>query len=147
MNLEIYLAKKEHLMKAACLLGLILTFSGFAGIAAADVRYDRINIADFCNNPAAFDGRSIEVSGRVIAINAQSKSLELFDSQSKTVVVVRLSQLPKSERVALINNDVRRVGVSGRARMVGERLVIDAEKIDVLPIETKDQTVPLAVTN
>jgi len=133
--------------RAVSLLGLVLILTGLTGIAAADVRYDKINIADFCNNPAAFDGRSIEVSGRVIAINAQSKSLELFDSQSKTVVVVRLSQLPKSERVALINNDVRRVGVSGRARMVGERLVIDAEKIDVLPIETKDQTVPLAVTN
>jgi len=133
--------------RAVSLLGLVLILTGLTGIAAADVRYDKINIADFCNNPAAFDGRSIEVSGRVIAINAQSKSIELFDSQSKTVVVVRLSQLPKSERVALINNDVRRVGVSGRARMVGERLVIDAEKIDVLPIETKDQTVPLAVTN
>jgi hypothetical protein len=133
--------------RAVSLLGLVLILTGFTGIAAADVRYDKINIADFCNNPAAFAGRSVEVSGRVIAINAQSKSMELFDSQSKTVVVVRLSQLPKSERVALINNDVRRVGVSGRARMVGERLVIDAEKIDVLPIETKDQTVPLAITN
>jgi len=133
--------------RAVSVLGLVLILTGFTGIAAADVRYDKINIADFCNNPAAFDGRSVEVSGRVIAINAQSKSMELFDSQSKTVVVVRLSQLPKSERVALINNDVRRVGVSGRARMVGARLVIDAEKIDVLPIETKDQIVPLAVTN
>jgi len=133
--------------RAVSVLGLVLILTGFTGIAAADVRYDKINIGDFCNNPAAFDGRSVEVSGRVIAINAQSKSMELFDSQSKTVVVVRLSQLPKSERVALINNDVRRVGVSGRARMVGARLVIDAEKIDVLPIETKDQIVPLAVTN
>lgn len=133
--------------RAVSLLGLVLILTGFTGIAAADVRYDKINIADFCNNPAAFDGRSVEVSGRVIAINAQSKSMELFDSQSKTVVVVRLSQLPKSERSALINKDVRRVGVSGRVRMVGERLVIDAEKIDVLPIETKDQVVPLAVTN
>lgn len=133
--------------RAVSLLGLVLILTGFTRIAAADVRYDKINIADFCNNPAAFDGRSVEVSGRVIAINAQSKSMELFDSQSKTVVVVRLSQLPKSERVALINNDVRRVGVSGRARMVGARLVIDAEKIDVLPIENKDQIVPLAVTN
>ena len=135
--------------RAVSLLGLVLILTGFTAIAAADVRYDKINIADFCNNPAAFDGRSVEVSGRVIAINAQSKSMELFDSQSKTVVVVRLSQLSKSERAALINNDVRRVGVSGRARMVGERLVIDAEKIATLPADTnmKDQTVPLAVTN
>lgn len=133
--------------RAVSLLGLVLILTGFTGIAVADVRYDKINISDFCNNPAAFDGRSIEVSGRVIAINAQSKSMELFDSQSKTVVVVRLNQLPKSERSALINNDVRRVGVSGRARIVGERLMIDAQKIDVLPIETKDQTIPLAVTN
>jgi len=133
--------------RAVSVLGLVLILTGFTGIAAADVRYDKINIADFCNNPAAFDGRSIEVSGRVIAINAQSKSMELFDSQSKTVVVVRLSQLPKSERSALINNDVRRVQVSGRAKMVGQRLMIDAEKIEILKVETKDQTVPLAVTN
>ena len=133
--------------RAGCFLGLVLIFSGFAGIATADVRYAKINIADFCNNPEALDGRFVEVSARVIAINAQSKSMELFDSQSKTMIVVRLSQLPKSERSALMNNDVRRVGVSGRAKMVGERLVIDAEKIEILPVETKDQTVPLAITN
>jgi len=47
------------------------------------------------------------------------------------------------------DNDVRRVAVSGRARMVGERLMIDAEKIEILPAVSKltDQTVPLAVTN
>jgi len=118
-------------------------------MAAADVRYDRINIADFCNNPAVLDGRFVEVSARVIAINAESKSMELFDSESKTMIVVRLSQLRKSERSALINNDVRRVGVAGRVRMVGKRLMIDAERIEILPVETKlkDQTVPLAATN
>ena len=131
------------------LLGLALIFTGLTGMAAADVRYDRINIADFCNNPAVLDGRFVEVSARVIAINAESKSMELFDSESKTMIVVRLSQLRKSERSSLINNDVRRVAVSGRARMVGERLMIDAEKIEILPAVSKltDQTVPLAVTN
>ena len=75
--------------------------------------------------------------------------MELFDSESKTMIVVRLSQLRKSERSALINNDVRRVGVAGRVRMVGKRLMIDAERIEILPVETKlkDQTVPLAATN
>ena len=133
--------------RALCLSVLILTLTGFAGTAAADVRNDKINIADFCNNPEAFDGRFIEVRARVIAINAESKSLELFDSESKTMIVVKLSQLPKSERSSLINNNVRRVGVAGRARMVAGRLMIDAERIEILPVETKDQTVPLAVTN
>ena len=132
-----------------CLLSLVIIFTAFTGIAAADVRYDKINIAAFCNNAEALDGRSVEVSARVIAINAESKSMELFDSESKTMIVVSLSQLRKSERSSLINNDVRRVTVSGRARMVGERLMIDAEKIEILPAVSKlaDQTVPLAVTN
>ncbi|HEX7294842.1 MAG TPA: hypothetical protein VF251_03755, partial [Pyrinomonadaceae bacterium] len=112
-----------------------------------DVRYDKIKLADFCNNPDALAGRFVEVSARVIAINAQSKSMELFDSATSTTIVVGLRQLTKSERKALMNNDVRRVEVSGRARMVGERLMIDAERIAILPVETKDHTVPLAVTN
>ena len=127
---------------------LLLVFVGVAGIAAADVRYEKINLADFCNNPEVFDGRSVEVSARVIAINAESKSMELFDSASSTMIEVKLRQLRKSDRSALINNDVRRVEVSGRARMVEGRLVIDAEKIEILPLETvKDQTVPVAVIN
>jgi hypothetical protein len=128
---------------------LLTTFAAFAGIATADVRYEKINLADFCNNPEVFDGRSVEVSARVIAINAESKSMELFDSASSTMITVKLRQLRKSERAALINNDVRRVEVSGRARMVEGRLVIDAEKIQILPLETavKDQTVPVAVIN
>ena len=135
--------------RAFCLLVLVAIFTGFTGLAAADVRYDKIKLADFCNNPDALEGRFVEVSARVIAINAESKSMELFDSASNTTIVVGLSQLPKSERKALMNNDVRRVEVSGRARMVGERLVIDAEKIATLPADTnvKDQTVPVAVTN
>ena len=128
---------------------LFLTLLGFAGLASADVRYEKINLAEFCNNPAVLDGRSVEVSARVIAINAKSKSMELFDSATRTVIVVKLTQLRKAERSALINNDVRRVEVSGRARMVEGRLVIDAEQIEVLPAQSavKDQTVPLAVTN
>jgi len=135
--------------RAFCLLSLVIIFTGFTGTAAADVRYTKINIAAFCNYPEALDGRFVEVSARVIAINAESKIMELFDSESKTMIVVRLSQLRKSERSSLINNDVRRVAVSGRARMVGERLMIDAEKIEILPAVSKltDQTVPLAVTN
>ena len=135
--------------RAFCLLSLVIIFTGFTGTAAADVRYAKINIAAFCNSPEALEGRFVEVSARVIAINAESKSMELFDSESKTMIVVSLSQLRKSERSSLITNDVRRVTVSGRARMVGERLMIDAEKIEILPVDNKltDQTVPLAVTN
>jgi len=135
--------------RAFCLSVFLLILTGSIGIAAADVRYDKINMADFCNNPEVFNGRSVEVSARVIAINAQSMSMELFDSESRTVIVVKLDQLRKSERSALFVNDVRRVGVSGRARTVAGRLTIDAEKVQILPVNTnvKDQTVPLAVTN
>ena len=134
--------------RAFCLSVLFLTFIGFAGIAGAEVRYEKINLADFCNNPEVFDGRSVEVSARVIAINAEAKSMELFDSASTTMILVNLGQLRKSERNVLFNADVRRIEVSGRARTVDGRLVIDAEKIQILPLAAaKDQTVPLAVVN
>jgi hypothetical protein len=68
--------------------------------------------------------------------------MELFDSQSRTVIQVRLTQLSKAERAALMRSNVRRVAVSGRAWMVGGRLTIDAQKVAPLPVENnaKDQT-------
>ena len=120
-------------------LSLTISFLMFTGLAVA---HGRTNQIDFNNRPEDFDGRIVEVSAQVIAINADSKSMELFDSQSRTVIQVRLTQLPKAERTALMRSNVRRVSVSGRASVVGGRLTIDAQKVAALPIENsgKDQT-------
>ena len=68
-----------------------------------------------------------------MAINADGKSIELFDSASRTRIDVRLTQLRKADRLALLSSDVRRVSVSGRASIVAGRLTIDARTIQPAP--------------
>jgi hypothetical protein len=105
----------------------------FAGLVAAHGVDERIEISDFARNPEAFAGRVVEVRGRVVAINANGKSLELFDPETRTSIAVQLAQLSKAERKALIRGDVRDVVVSGRADVVRGRLVIEAQRVDPQP--------------
>jgi|SRR5215813_7476271 len=110
-------------MKRAFLL--TISFLMLTGVAVADSRK---------GEPEA--PKEVEISARVIAIGADSKSMELFDSASSTMIQVNLKQLPKAERSALMLSSVRRVSVSGRASTVAGRMVIEAQKIVVLPITT-----------
>ena len=75
------------------------------------------------------NGRTVEVQARVVAINADGQSLELYDSTSRTRISVQLAQLPKAERKALIRSDVREVLVRGQVSMVAGRLTIHAESV------------------
>jgi len=120
-----------------------LIVTAFAGLATALGRDNRIDIAYLNSHPDTL-GRVVEVSAKVIAINADAKSMELFDSQSRTTIQVNLMQLKRAERNALVRSNVRRVTVSGRAKMVAGRLVIDAQRIEALPVDVdaKSQTKP-----
>ena len=118
---------------------LVLIFTAFTGLAAANYRNNSIDIADFASHPEAFEGQVIEVNAKVVAISADSKSLEVFDSESNTLIGVRLTGLRKSERTALMLSDVRRIVVSGRATVIGGRLTIDAQRITVLPLDATDE--------
>ena len=99
----------------------------FAGLTMA--KDERLNLADFASNPDAFAGRTLEVQARIVAINADGQSLELYDSPSRTRISVQLAQLPKAERKALIRSDVREVLVRGQVLMVAGRLTIQAESV------------------
>ena len=96
--------------------------------------HERLDIAELRRDPQAFAGRIVEVQARVIAINADGRSLVLFDSPSHT----RISELPETERVALMSTDVRQVVVRGRASMVEGRLTIHAQS--VLPVVSNCET-------
>jgi len=100
-----------------------------AGLTMARGADERLKIADFVSDPESFAGRTVEVEARVVAISADGKSLELFDSQSHTRISVQLAQLPKTERKALICLDVREVLVRGRVSMVAGRMTIHAESV------------------
>jgi|SRR5215813_6087175 len=104
-----------------------------AGLAVAHGRYEPIKTAEFASHPETFDGRLVEVKGDIIAISADSKSLELFDSESRITIWVKLTQIQKSQRSALIHSPARRLLVYGQATVIGGRLVIDAHKVEVQP--------------
>jgi hypothetical protein len=118
-------------MKRAFLL--TVAFLMFTGIAAANGRHSQIDNS----SPEVLNGQVIEINARVIAISADSKSMELFDSENSRLIQVRLTQLPKSERSALMLSGVRRVEVSGRASIVAGRLSVDAQRVVVLPVATE----------
>src|SRR5262245_3470432 len=101
-----------------------------AGLTMAHGADDRLTVADFARDPNGFAGRTVEVEARVVAINANGQSLELFDAPSHTRISVQLAQLPKAERRALLCSDVREVLVRGRASMVAGRMSIQAETIE-----------------
>jgi hypothetical protein len=90
---------------------------------------ERLKIADFVSNPDSFAGRTVEVQARVVAINADGKSLELYDSPSHARISVQLAQLTKTERKALMRSDVREVLVRGQVSMVAGKLTIRAESV------------------
>lgn len=111
---------------------LTLSIILLAGLAAAHGRYEPIDISDFVAHPETYEGRLVEVRADVIAISADSKSLQLFDGQSKMMIDVKLMQISKPQRNALMRNPVRHLQVYGQATVIGGRLVIDAHKVDAL---------------
>jgi len=103
----------------------------FTGLTMAHGVDERLNLADFASNPENFAGRTVEVQARVIAINADGQSLELYDSASHTRISVQLAQLPRTERTASICSNVREVVVRGRVSTVAGRLTIQAESVQL----------------
>ena len=126
-------------------------FMSLAGLTFASTIGDQVDLAEFASHPEALAGRNIEVNARVIAIAADGKSLELFDSKSRTRIDVRLTQLRKTDRLAMLQSGAQKVTVSGRASVVAGRLTIDALSIQATPLNEearsgeRDNATPTAV--
>jgi len=120
------------------LIGLTISLLLTAGAAAAHGLYEPINAADLAAHPEAYHDRQVEFTASIIAISADAKSLELFDTQSGTMITVRLALLQKSQRRALIHTPARNLLVQGRAMVVRGRLVIDAHKAEAPPLVSAD---------
>lgn len=101
----------------------------FAGLTFAHGTDERLKVADFASDPESFAGRTVEVQARVVAINADGRSLELFDAPSHTRIAVQLAELSNTERQALMCSNVREVLVRGRVSMVAGRMTIQAESV------------------
>ena len=115
----------------------ILVIACFAGFAMAHETEERLDIASFASNPDAYAGRIVAVEARVIAIDATGKSLEMYDSATRTRISVQLTQLPKTQRTVLLQSDVRRVVVRGEVSMVKGRVTINAQSVQPLTLESE----------
>ena len=115
----------------------IIIIACFAGLAVAHDTEEWLDIASFASNPDAYAGRIIAVEARVIAIDAAGKSLELFDSPTRTRISVQMTQLSETERMTLLQSDVRKVVVRGEVSMVKGRVTVNAQSVQALMLESE----------
>ena len=111
----------------------------FAGLAVAHGTEDQLDIASFASNPDAYAGRIVAVEARVIAIDASGKSLEIYDSPTRTRISVQLTQLPETERQVLMQTDVRKVLVRGQVLVVRGRVTINAQSVQPLALNSENE--------
>jgi hypothetical protein len=111
------------------LIRLTLTVLILSVVVVANDAYQPIDTTNFANRADSYQGRLVAVSGAVVAINADRKSIEIFDSNTKALIEVRLLTLTKAQRNALMLNAVRKVSVYGKTEVRKGKLSIDAHKV------------------
>jgi hypothetical protein len=99
------------------------------GTVVANGRYEAVNSTDLLNRFDEYRGRLVAVTGEVCAINADGKSLRLFDKQRRTLIDVQLTQLKKSQRNALMMSSERNVSVYGLVVARDGKTVIEAHQV------------------
>ncbi|MCG3161989.1 MAG: hypothetical protein JMDDDDMK_03217 [Acidobacteria bacterium] len=96
--------------------------------------YAQVDLKDFVNRPADYLGRRVAVTAEVVSVSADYRAIDVFDSRSKALIGVSLTQLPWQLRQTLVVEPVRRVSVYGRIEMKRGRVVIKADR--VTPLES-----------
>jgi hypothetical protein len=113
------------------MLRITLAVVMLAGLANASVNYQSIDTTNFASRAATYEGQLVAVTGQVCAINADGKSLRLFDKESKALIEVSLNHLSRSQRRELMMSGVGRVAVYGKAEVRDGKLIIDAHKVSL----------------
>ncbi|MBP6824629.1 MAG: hypothetical protein KA368_23995 [Acidobacteria bacterium] len=98
--------------------------------------YAEVDLKEVASRSAEFEGRKVAVTAEIVSVNADQRTLTVFDNTSKTLATVSLTQLTKSQRQTLITDPIHRVSVYGRVEVKNGRALIKA-----------DQVMPLAATN
>ena len=111
------------------IIRLTLTVLILSVVVVANDAYEPIDTTNFVNRADSYQGRLVAVSGAVVAINADRKSIQIFDTHTKALIEVRLLTLTKTQRNALMLNGVRKVSVYGKTEVRNGKLSIDAHKV------------------
>ena len=116
---------------------LVFAILMLTGIATASAHYNQVDTTNFATRAAAYEGQLVAVSGKVCAVNADGKGVRLFDSETKALIEVNLSQLGRSQRRTLMLTGIHQVSVYGKAEVKNGKLIIDAHRVVV-----REETVP-----
>ena len=111
------------------IIRLTLTILILAIVVVANDAYEPIDTTNFANRADSYQGRLVAVSGAVVAINADRKSIQIFDTHTKALIEVRLLNLTKAQRNSLMLNAVRKVSVYGKTEVRNGKLSIDAHRV------------------
>src|SRR5438046_2293817 len=106
----------------------------FAQGLTAENGYAQVEMKEFANRSAVLEGRRVAITAEIVSVSADTRALNVFDNDSKTLVSVSLAQLSKAQRQALVGGPVHRVSVYGRVEMKNGRAVIKADQ--VMPLAT-----------
>ena len=117
------------------IIRLTLTVLILSVVVVANDAYEPIDTTNFANRVDSYQGRLVAVSGAVVAINADRKSIQIFDTHTKALIEVSLLKLKKAERNKLMLSPVRNVAVYGKTEVRNGKLSIDADKV-VPQVET-----------
>ena len=113
------------------IIRLTLTILVLAVVAVAHDAYEPIDTTNFADRGGTYQGRLVAVSGAVVSVNADGKSIQLFDEHTKALLDVSLLKLTKAQRNALMLNPVRNISVYGKAQIRTGKLSIEAHKVIV----------------
>ncbi|MGE0886969.1 MAG: hypothetical protein AB7P14_25895 [Blastocatellales bacterium] len=109
----------------ACCFAVIALAQGHT----ANNGYAQIDLKEVASRSAELEGRRVAIIADVVSVGADQRTLDIFDSRSKTLASVSLTQLSKSQRQTLISEPVYKVSVFGRVEMKNGRLVIKADQV------------------
>ena len=120
-----------------CCLTVPFSAQGKSADIATDVTntaYAQIDLKEVATRAVELEGRRVAITAEIISISADTRTLNVFDNDSKTLVGVSLAQLSKTQRQTLVSGPIHRVSIYGRVEMKNGRAIIKADQ--VMPLAT-----------
>ena len=116
------------------LLAVILLTTGVFAQTGRDYNlpphYREVSLAEIRDNPTLFSGQRVTFTAEIFSLAADSRSLDLYDGKTRTLINVSLANIKKSERRALVQAPVHRISVSGKLNLDRGQVVLEAERVE-----------------
>src|ERR1051326_1943045 len=101
--------------------------------------YRQVALADCASAPEEYQGKLVTVTADVVSVDAKYQGINLFDTNTKTLMGVSLMRLTKAQRRSLVIEPVHRVAVYGSVTTKAGRLMIEAHKVVPMIVDTAAQ--------